>query len=114
MRFEIGKIVNLPYVPKTPARITNIRQDSNGVSLIDLVDGEGKSFLARECELTELTTAQRQFRINIRNFLLVATIEELQGVRDCPGIEISDRTNDHFRVLCIQELLEQAVREKAW
>jgi|AntRauTorcE11897_2_1112592.scaffolds.fasta_scaffold01099_3 FixJ family two-component response regulator len=56
---------------------------------------------------TTLTNAQRQIRMNIRNFLLVATIAELET-----EIEISNRTGDTFRAACVQELLDQAVAEE--
>jgi hypothetical protein len=45
--------------------------------------------------------------MNIRNFLLVATIAELET-----EIEISNRTGDTFRAACVQELLDQAVAEE--
>jgi len=45
--------------------------------------------------------------MNIRNFLLVATIAELET-----EIEISNRTGDTFRAACVQELLAQAVAEE--
>ena len=56
---------------------------------------------------TTLTNAQRQIRMNIRNFLLVATIAELET-----EIEISNRTGDTFRAACVQELLNQAIAEE--
>ena len=47
-----------------------------------------------------LTAAQRQLRMNIRNFLLVATVTELYA-----ELAISQERGDHFRSECIRELL---------
>jgi hypothetical protein len=53
-----------------------------------------------------LTPAQRQIRMNVRNFLLVATIEELEV-----ELKISKDTGDTFRAECVQELLDEAIGE---
>lgn len=53
---------------------------------------------------TTLTPAQRQIRMNVRNFLLVATIDELKI-----ELAISEKTSDTFRAACVQELLDEAV-----
>lgn len=49
-----------------------------------------------------MTQQQRQMRMNIRNFLLVATPEELQG-----ELQLSIERNDSFRADCIRELIEE-------
>lgn len=106
MKFEVNQIVNLPYRPRTAAIITKIRKDDIGEPLIDLETGDGSTFVARECELEELTPAQRQIRMNVRNFLLVATVQELE-------IELRiSNTNDNFRAVCVKQLLVQAIREE--
>lgn len=51
---------------------------------------------------TTLTTAQRQIRMNIRNFLLIATPAELQK-----ELEISNNSGDTFRAQCVQELIDE-------
>ncbi len=107
MKFKTNQIVNLPYRPRTAAIITKIRKDDLGEPLIDLETGDGSPFVARECELEELTPAQRQIRMNVRNFLLVATIEELET-----ELRISNNTNDNFRAVCVRQLLDQAIREE--
>ena len=107
MKVEIGQIVNLPYRPRTAAIVTKIRKDDLGEPLIDLMDGSSQPFVARECELEELTPAQRQIRMNIRNFLLVATIEEL-----ATELRISKNQNDNLRAVCVRQLLDQAIREE--
>lgn len=107
MKVEIGQIVNLPYRPRVAAIITKIRKDSLGVPLIDLEMGDGSPFVARECELEELTPAQRQIRMNVRNFLLVATIQELET-----ELRISKESKDNLRAVCVRQLLDQAIREE--
>lgn len=54
-------------------------------------------------DVSKLTPAQRQLRQNVRNFLLVATIEELE-------VELTIG-NDPFRKECVQELLDEAIAE---
>lgn len=49
-----------------------------------------------------MTPAQRQQRQNIRNFLLVATEQELQK-----ELEISLERNDAFRAECIREMQKE-------
>lgn len=49
-----------------------------------------------------MSPSQRQLRMNIRNFLLVATADELQR-----ELQISKDRNDTFRAQCIQELIEE-------
>lgn len=53
-------------------------------------------------KLEGLTPAERQTRMNVRNFLLIATLAEL--VRE---LEISMERNDLFRARCIRELIEE-------
>lgn len=53
-------------------------------------------------EIEALPRHQRQQRMNIRNFLLVATIPELQR-----ELEISQKVGDEFRAICVQELLDE-------
>lgn len=49
-----------------------------------------------------LTPFQRNLRMNIRNFLLVATPEQLKR-----ELEISRESGDTFRAECIQELIDE-------
>lgn len=64
-------------------------------------------------EKTTLTAAQRQIRMAVRNFLLMATKKELEQEK-----QISLDTGDQFRADCIQELLDEHEAEpsefKAW
>ena len=53
-------------------------------------------------DVSKLTPAQRQIRQNVRNFLLIATIEEL---------EVELTIGDDFRKQCVQELLDEAIKE---
>lgn len=107
MEIKVGQIVNLPHRPRVAAIVTKIRKDTNGEPLIDLETGDGSPFVARECELEELTPAQRQIRMNVRNFLLVATIEELET-----ELRISNKTNDNLRAVCVKQLLTKAIAEE--
>ncbi len=49
-----------------------------------------------------LTLAQRQVRMNIRNFLLIATLDELKREK-----ELSLERNDPFHAECVQELIDE-------
>lgn len=50
-----------------------------------------------------LTSDQRRLRQNIRNFLLVATSEELRK-----ELAISEERGDKFRTACILELIDES------
>ena len=50
----------------------------------------------------ELTSAQRQLRMNIRNFLLTASRDDLKK-----ELEISLERKDEFRAECIRELMDE-------
>jgi hypothetical protein len=52
--------------------------------------------------MDNLTAAQRQIRMNVRNFLLVATMPELQK-----ELTISLNSKDTFRAACVRELIEE-------
>jgi len=52
--------------------------------------------------MDNLTKAQRQIRMNVRNFLLVATMAELQK-----ELTISLNSKDTFRAACVRELIEE-------
>jgi len=54
--------------------------------------------------MTKLTPAQGQLRQNVRNFLLIATIPELER-----ELEISEGDRKIF----VQELLDEAIAEAA-
>lgn len=49
-----------------------------------------------------VTPAQRQHRMNVRNFLMVATPEELRK-----ELDISEERGESFRAACIRELMEE-------
>jgi hypothetical protein len=49
-----------------------------------------------------LTTQQRNIRMNVRNFLLIATKEELEL-----ELKLSLQRNDQFRAECVQELIDE-------
>ncbi len=49
-----------------------------------------------------MTNQEHNLRMNIRNFLLVATTEELQK-----ELQISLDRKDAFRAKCIQELIDE-------
>lgn len=53
-----------------------------------------------------LTPAQRQNRQNVRNYLLVATIPEIEK-----EIEISKERKDEDRARFCQEVLDEAIEE---
>ena len=55
----------------------------------------------------QMTPSMRQIRLNIRNFLLVATEEELQT-----ELRISKDHNDVWRAECVQELIDQLKTEE--
>lgn len=52
--------------------------------------------------MDNLSESQKQLRVNIRAFLLTATIEQM--VKE---IEISEEKNDRFRVDVIKEMLRE-------
>jgi hypothetical protein len=52
---------------------------------------------------------ERQLRLNIRNFLLVATHEEMQT-----ELKLSFSREDYFRAGCIAELLEERRNEQRY
>jgi hypothetical protein len=56
-------------------------------------------------ELANLTSAERQQRMNIRNFLLVATEKELRV-----ELQFALENRDTFKAACIQEL----AAEQGW
>lgn len=49
-----------------------------------------------------MTTEQKQLRLNIRNFLIVATPEEL-----AKELVLSQARGDAFRAQCVQELIDE-------
>jgi len=51
---------------------------------------------------SKLTDDQRRFRMNVRNFLMVATPAELQREK-----ALSEERNDTFRAACVQELIDE-------
>lgn len=106
MKVKVGQVVNLPYRPRVAAIVTKIRKNTLGEPLIDLETGDGSSFVARECELEELTPTQRRIRMNVRNFLLVATIEELET-----ELRISQESGNNLRAVCVRELLNEEIKE---
>lgn len=53
----------------------------------------------------EMDSARRNQRMNIRNFFLIATEEELMK-----EIEYRKEKNDKFAVYCLQELLAEIPR----
>lgn len=57
-------------------------------------------------DTSKLTSAQRQLRQNVRNFLLVATLEELRG-----ELAISKERGDTFRAQCVEELIDERTAE---
>lgn len=55
----------------------------------------------------ELNSFERQVRMNVRNFLLIATPEELQK-----ELALSLERNDKLRAEFVQELIDEAANEK--
>lgn len=53
-----------------------------------------------------LTPQQRQIRMNVRNFLMVATYEEL-----AKEFALSVVRNDMFRAACISELIKEKAND---
>lgn len=53
-----------------------------------------------------MTESQRRIRQHIRNFLLTATLDELDE-----ELQLSLRMNDHFRAECIRELIREYQQE---
>ncbi len=51
---------------------------------------------------SKLTDDQRRFRTNVRNFLMVATLPELQREK-----ALSEERKDTFRAACVQELIDE-------
>lgn len=49
-----------------------------------------------------LTQAQKTVRSNVRNFLIIATLPELQR-----EFNLSLERNDHFRAKCVRELIDE-------
>jgi hypothetical protein len=54
-----------------------------------------------------MTNAQKQIRMNVRNFLLVATDKEL--VKE---LRISREAGDEFRAQCVLEIMADRVAEE--
>ncbi len=57
-------------------------------------------------DTSRLTDAQRNLRINVRNFLMVATPEELQK-----ELQLSLDAKQPFRAECVRELIAEAEAE---
>jgi hypothetical protein len=55
-----------------------------------------------------MTDDQKRYRMNIRNFLIVATLAELQVER---GLALE--RGDGFKAACIDELIEASLREES-
>lgn len=51
---------------------------------------------------SKLTEDQRRFRTNVRSFLLIATLPELQREK-----ALSEERGDKFRAECVQELMDE-------
>ncbi len=60
---------------------------------------------SRDKPIMSLTPEQRQLRSNIRGFLMVATIEQLEK-----ELEISIERKDTFRATVIREMIEEEQR----
>ena len=58
--------------------------------------------------LDNLTLDERQFRLNVRNFLLVATSQELRK-----EWQMSIERGDKLRAACVQEIIEERLTEEA-
>jgi len=50
-----------------------------------------------------LSSQQRQIRMHIRNFLMLATPDQLKK-----ELEISQQRPDPFRAACVQELIDES------
>jgi hypothetical protein len=52
-------------------------------------------------DTSTLSSGQHQLRMNVRNFLLTATLNELKR-----ELELSNERKDTFRAACVQELID--------
>lgn len=57
--------------------------------------------------MTGLDEHKQKIRMNVRNFLLTATMEELQK-----ELILSLDMSDSFRAACVQELIDEMIEEQ--